>query len=566
MLYCNCIGVKKSLCLGEFVMESYDFLCILAVILLATKLLGLLSERVHMPQVVGALAAGILLGPSVFGWVEETDFLLKTSEIGVILLMFLAGLDTDLTELKKTGMASLFIAVIGVVLPLAGGTACYLLFYHDPADAMDLLKALFIGVVLTATSVSITVETLREMGKLKGRVGTAILGAAVIDDILGIVVLTVISGFADPSVCPLQVFGGIGLFFVFAGVVGLVCYRVFRKMDVIWSHHRRIAIAALAFCLVLSYIAERVFGIADITGAYLAGLILCNIMDLREYVAKKINIMNYMFFAPVFFASIGIKTELGGMNTAEALHIACLLNRPLVDADPAGRSVPELIHSTFYLKDRPIHPMAVATWFGDVIILKEVADDFRAEALVRSMACVSGDEVSVCDHPMTGDQYRRSVIPGAISYAWKIGKVLRKAKEDGCDAAQAIAEAAGGAVLFRGRVKNLCSQCRDGFDCGETLLEGTGSYAGETYRIQFKNENLIACRNDKTDVTVPDLICMVDKNGNPMTNPDFSPGDEMNVFALPAPEIWTGEDGLKILGPSYFGIDEPYIPFQQRTR
>ena len=306
-------------------MESYDFLCILAVILLATKLLGLLSERVHMPQVVGALAAGILLGPSVFGWVEETDFLLKTSEIGVILLMFLAGLDTDLTELKKTGMASLVIAVIGVVLPLAGGTACYLLFYHDPADAMDLLKALFIGVVLTATSVSITVETLREMGKLKGRVGTAILGAAVIDDILGIVVLTVISGFADPSVRPLQVFGGIGLFFVFAGVVGLVCYRVFRKMDVIWSHHRRIAIAALAFCLVLSYIAERVFGIADITGAYLAGLILCNIMDLREYVAKKINIMNYMFFAPVFFASIGIKTELGGMNAKLAIFSVLLL-------------------------------------------------------------------------------------------------------------------------------------------------------------------------------------------------------------------------------------------------
>lgn len=274
--------------------------------------------------------------------------------------------------------------------------------------------------------------------------------------------------------------------------------------------------------------------------------------SLEEFLGKKIYAVS--------------STELGGMNTAEALHIACLLNRPLVDADPAGRSVPELIHSTFYLKDRPIHPMAVATWFGDVIILKEVADDFRAEALVRSMACVSGDEVSVCDHPMTGDQYRRSVIPGAISYAWKIGKILRKTKEDGCDAAQAIAEAAGGAVLFRGRVKNLFSQCRDGFDCGETLLEGTGSYAGETYRIQFKNENLIACRNDKTDVTVPDLICMVDKNGNPMTNPDFSPGDEMNVFALPAPEIWTGEDGLKILGPSYFGIDEPYIPFQQRTR
>ena len=306
-------------------MESYEFLLIIAIILLATKILGLLSERVHMPQVVGALAAGILLGPSVLGVVSETDFLTKTSEIGVILLMFLAGLDTDLGELKKTGLASFVIAVIGAGLPLIGGTICYEAFFRDVTDPMDFLKAVFIGVVLTATSVSITVETLREMGKLKGRVGTAILGAAVIDDILGIIVLTVISGFADPTVNPMQVFVRIGLFFVFIGVVGFLCYKVFSKMDVIWSHHRRIAIASLAFCFVLSYIAEQFFGIADITGAYFAGLILSNIMELREYVAKKINIMNYMFFAPIFFASIGFKTELSGMNTELAIFSVLLL-------------------------------------------------------------------------------------------------------------------------------------------------------------------------------------------------------------------------------------------------
>ena len=306
-------------------MESYEFLLIIAIILLATKILGLLSERVHMPQVVGALAAGILLGPSVLGFVSETDFLTKTSEIGVILLMFLAGLDTDLGELKKTGLASFVIAVIGAGLPLVGGTICYEVFFRDVTDPMDFLKAVFIGVVLTATSVSITVETLREMGKLKGRVGTAILGAAVIDDILGIIVLTVISGFADPTVNPMQVFVRIGLFFVFIGVVGFLCYKVFSKMDVIWSHHRRIAIASLAFCFVLSYIAEQFFGIADITGAYFAGLILCNIMELREYVDNKINIMNYMFFAPIFFASIGFKTELSGMNTELAIFSVLLL-------------------------------------------------------------------------------------------------------------------------------------------------------------------------------------------------------------------------------------------------
>ncbi len=306
-------------------MESYEFLLVIAIILLSTKLLGLLSERVHMPQVVGALVAGILLGPSVLNFVGETDFLLKTSEIGVIMLMFLAGLDTDLGELKKTGVASFIIALIGVIVPLIGGTACYELFFRDAADSLDFLKAVFIGVVLTATSVSITVETLREMGKLKGKVGTAILGAAVIDDILGIIILTVISGFADSSVNPVMVFVRIGLFFVFIAVVGFICYRMFQKMDVIWAHHRRLAIVSIAFCFILSYVAEAFFGIADITGAYFAGLILCNIMELREYVAKKINIMNYMFFSPVFFASIGIKTVLNGMNAEIALFSLVLL-------------------------------------------------------------------------------------------------------------------------------------------------------------------------------------------------------------------------------------------------
>ena len=306
-------------------MESYDFLLSLAVILLATKALGVLSERVHMPQVVGALVAGVLLGPSVFGFVSETDFLVKTSEIGVIMLMFLAGLDTDLAELKKTGFASFVIAVIGAVLPLIGGTICYEIFFKDVADPMDFLKALFIGVVLTATSVSITVETLREMGKLKGKVGTAVLGAAVIDDILGIIVLTVITGFADPSVKPIRVMGNIVLFFVFIAIIGIIFYKAFQKMDIIWSNHRRLAIVSLAFCFILSYIAEVFFGIADITGAYFAGIILCNILDLREYVAKKINIMNYMFFAPIFFSSIGIKTNLEGFTSEIAAFSIVLL-------------------------------------------------------------------------------------------------------------------------------------------------------------------------------------------------------------------------------------------------
>ncbi len=295
-------------------MESYQFLLVLAIILLSTKVLGLLSERVHMPQVVGALLAGILLGPSVLGMVSETDFLTKTSEIGVIVLMFGAGLDTELKELKKTGVASFVIALIGVLVPLAGGYLCYEGFFGSGADPEHVLKGMFIGVVLTATSVSITVETLREMGRLHGKVGTAILGAAVIDDVLGLIALTVLSAFTDESVRIHIVLGRIGLFFLFVAAVGFVAHKIFERMDSTWGEKRRVAIGGLVFCLFMSYLSEALFGIADITGAYFAGLILCNIMRTRSYIAKKMTIISYMFFSPVFFASIGIKTELTGMS------------------------------------------------------------------------------------------------------------------------------------------------------------------------------------------------------------------------------------------------------------
>ena len=294
---------------------SYDFLLTIAIIMLFTKVFGLTSERVHMPQVVGALIAGVLVGPSCLGWVGETDFLVKAAEIGVIILMFNAGMDTDLDELKTTGFASFIIALIGVIVPLIGGAACYLAFDNDPTDSMNMLKAAFIGVVLTATSVSITVETLREMGKLKSKVGTAILG---------IVVLTILTALTDPSVKPILVLGRIVAFFGFVLVVGLVMYRVFLKMEEKWHRHRRIAIYAVAFAFLMSYVAERYFGIADITGAYFAGIVMCRLSSARDYVASKTNVLGYMLFSPLFFASIGIKTNLEGLTSTMAIFAVVL--------------------------------------------------------------------------------------------------------------------------------------------------------------------------------------------------------------------------------------------------
>ena len=305
-------------------MESYTYLLLLALILLSTKVFGLVTEKIHMPQVVGALLAGIILGPSGFGVLQSTDFLVKTAEIGVIMLMFTAGIDTDLEEVKRTGVQALVIAVAGVVVPLLLCGGLYYAFFMDEFSFYNVLKAAFVGSVFSATSVSITVETLNEMGKLKTRTGTTLLSAALIDDILGIIVLSILSGLSSGGDNPLLVLGKIALFFVFTFVVGAVIRRVFFYVSEEHWHSRRVAVWALAFCLIMSYCAEELFGVADITGAYFAGLILCNVTRSRQFVAKKFTVTSYMVFTPVFFASVGMKTDLKTMNT-EILVFALLL-------------------------------------------------------------------------------------------------------------------------------------------------------------------------------------------------------------------------------------------------
>ncbi|SCJ98766.1 Inner membrane protein ybaL [uncultured Eubacterium sp.] len=294
-------------------MTSYYYLLMIAVIILSTRLLGGLSEKVNMPQVVGALIAGVILGPSVLGWVEETDFLAKTAEIGVILLMFIAGLDTDINEIKKNSVSLVVIASMGVILPLIGGGACYYFYFHvDPADFNEMLRAVFMGVILTATSVSITVEALREMGKLNGKVGSAILGAAVLDDIIGIIILTVVTSLKDPSISIISILIKIGLYIILMGVLAVVITASKPTVEE-FQDRRRLSIYVMALVLIISFISERYFGIADITGAYLLGLIIST-FEVKSDIARKMTVPSYLFFSPIFFASIGIKTELNGMT------------------------------------------------------------------------------------------------------------------------------------------------------------------------------------------------------------------------------------------------------------
>ena len=298
----------------------YTYLLDLALILLSTKVLGLLTRRVRLPQVVGALLAGLILGPACLGILHQTDFIYQVSEIGVIVLMFCAGLETDIDELKRTGKASFVIALFGVLIPLVGGFAVAAYFnrpgmLESTASTSLMLQNIFIGVILTATSVSISVETLKEMGKLNTRAGNAILGAAIIDDILGIIALTIITSLADSSVNVFLVLGKIVAFFVFVGVGGYLLHIVFQKWVKGYERDlRRFVILAFVICLVFSYCAEEFFGVADITGAFFAGLIITKTTH-TDYIARRFSTLSYLLLSPVFFANIGLQVVLPKMST-----------------------------------------------------------------------------------------------------------------------------------------------------------------------------------------------------------------------------------------------------------
>ena len=300
-------------------MEAYAVFKDLAIIIIAAKVCGIAARKLKAPQVVGMIIAGLLIGPSMLGLVEQTDFISQMAEIGVILLMFSAGLETDLKELVKTGPVATLIACAGVFVPLVLGAVLYMMFYGWAAvGTEEFYKAVFIGCIMTATSVSITVQALRELGYLKGRVGTTILSAAIIDDVIGIIVLTFVIGFKNPDSNPGKVILNTVLFFVLAIIGGIITYKLFKMLDNKYPHTRRIPIASLAFCFALAYIAEKYFGIADITGAYVAGIVLCSIQD-SHYIEEKVDINSYMLFGPVFFASIGLKTSIEGLDSAMIL-------------------------------------------------------------------------------------------------------------------------------------------------------------------------------------------------------------------------------------------------------
>ena len=312
-----------------FTLQNVDTILLivlsLGIILITAKFMGILTEKIGIPEVAGMIVTGLLL--RFLPWFQnyggtepnevfaETDkFISYMSEIGVILIMFSAGLSTNMKSLLKSGVKATVIALCGVLIPLILGTVMALCFWgFDGWGTPKFYKALFIGTILTATSVSISVAVLKELGKLSTEAGQTIVSAAIIDDVIGMIVLTIVLGISTGKGNIGIIFGKTILFFVCAFAAGFALFKLFKWYDGRHPHSHRMSIYALGVAFLFAFCAEQFFGIADITGAYIAGIIFCNLTD-AEYMESKIDVSSYLFFSPIFFVSIGLKTDLSGMN------------------------------------------------------------------------------------------------------------------------------------------------------------------------------------------------------------------------------------------------------------
>lgn len=282
----------------------------IALILIFTKIGSLISLHFKMPGVLGELVAGVILGPFVLKLIEPSSNITLLSNLGVVMLMFLAGLETNLEELKKAGKSSFVIACLGVIVPLILGTLAAYMFFDN------FWENIFVGVILTATSVSISVQTLTELGKLNSRSGINILGAAVIDDVLGLILISIILAIADSSGS-----GSTSLVFTFIKIIVFCTVAILsilylpKHIDKItqkFKPQQGLALLAIAFALICAFAAEEA-GIAAITGAYIFGLVLSPIRH-KEYIEKRIKVISGSFLSPIFFASVGISVSINGVN------------------------------------------------------------------------------------------------------------------------------------------------------------------------------------------------------------------------------------------------------------
>jgi Kef-type K+ transport system membrane component KefB len=298
--------------------HSFEHLLIVLVAtILATKLFGEIAQRIGQPSVLGELLAGVLLGASLLGILDPTDPVIHAlAEIGIIVLLFEIGLHTDLESLVRVGKSAIAVAFVGVVLPFAGG---YAVMY---ALGLPMVTAVVAGAALTATSIGISARVLSELGHLETPEGQIVLGAAVLDDVIGLIILSVVSGLAAGQGVTLL---GVGMttavaigFIVAALIVGsLLAPPIFRFVARVQTTGA-LGLIALAFAFLLAWLAS-VSGSAMIIGAFAAGLVLHRTPQRQAIEAKATSLAH--FFVPIFFASVGAAVDVRTLASFDALLI-----------------------------------------------------------------------------------------------------------------------------------------------------------------------------------------------------------------------------------------------------
>jgi len=257
-----------------------------------------------------------------------------------------------------------------------------------------------------------------------------------------------------------------------------------------------------------------------------------------------------------------IPTEIGGGNTAVALHLASILGVPTLDGDQVGRSAPELNQSSYIIHGIKAVPSIILDPCGNIVVVEDYVDVSSYESIARSLAVAFGGFVLVMDSPVAVKEAERVAVNNTVSRAINLGEAIMKAKEYGKNPVEAAVDFLDGFKVFSGFIMNHSLKVKQGFLVGEVEIKGTDEWKGSIFRIWVKNENIIGWKDGKVAVMPPDLICLIDENGYGITNSEVKIGMKVNVIGARAPEIWRTEKGLELFGPRHFGFDYDYIPIE----
>ncbi len=292
----------------------------LVIILLATGISSYIFKKLRLSMVLGQIIGGVIIGPSLLGVINQTEFISNLSEIGVILLMFVAGLETNYEKLKASFNQSFLIALGGIIIPFLLGAGA--LFLIKPS--VDLKEAVFLGIILTATSMGITVKLLSETHVLSTKLGMSTLGATIIDDIAGVIVLTFALGsFGSQHTNITVLVLKIATFFVLLIIVGNILVKFISKNKRYLKAIKPVYMLRTVLCITFIFaIYANDLGMASILGAYFIGLIIST-TSLKKRINDEVSNFGSCFFIPIFFANIGIGLNLG--EVTQFLPLAILI-------------------------------------------------------------------------------------------------------------------------------------------------------------------------------------------------------------------------------------------------